>query len=128
MKVLHIKSGNEEEHKGTYFTCGTQYMAFESANCFDCLNYRAIDTKEPLCRSKDGEGFGCAITDMFELFQNEMTEEMRQTLIKDYECPMRLTEKQAKLRQNELYKRIRLENEQLKSGLVQGELFKAEEE
>ena len=103
-------------------------MGFESRNCFNCLNYRAIDTKEPLCRSKKGEGFGCTITDMFDLYQDEMTEEMRQTLIRDYECPMRLTEVGAKLRQKELYKRIREENEQLRKGLVQGRIFEVSDD
>lgn len=121
MEVIHICSGKPKN--GTYFTSGTQYMDFENANCFDCLNYRSIDTKEPLCRSKNGEGFGCAISDMFALYQDEMTEDMRQTLIKDYECPMRLTEKQAKLRQSEYYKRLELQNTQLKQGLLQGNLF-----
>ena len=121
-QVIHICSSKPKN--GTYFINNTQYMAFEDANCFDCLNYRSIDTKEPFCRSKNGEGFGCAISDMFALYQDEMTEDMRQTLIKDYKCPMRLTEKQAKLRQSEYYKRLELQNTQLKQGLLQGNLFK----
>ena len=125
MQIIHIGSG--KSHNGTYFTCGTQYMAFEDANCFDCLNYRSVDNKIPLLKCGKNDkyegGFGCAISDMFALYQDEMTEDMRQTLIKDYVCPMRLTEKHAKLRQNELYKRIAQENAQLKEGLVQGELF-----
>lgn len=113
-----------DEINGTYFTNGTQYQCFES-QCFDCLNYRSVDNKIPLikCKDNDGEcGFGCTITDMFTLYQDQMTNDMRNTLLPNYECPMRLTEKQAKLRQNELYKRIARENAQLKEGLVQGEL------
>mgnify|MGYP007069894669 CR=1 FL=1 len=129
MNIVHIVSG--EPHNGTYFTCGTQHMAFEESNCFDCLNYRSVDNKIPLCKSKssDGEGgFGCAIMDMFLLYQDEMTENMRQTLIKDYECPMRLTEKQAKLRQSEVYKRIEQENAQLRKGMLQTKLFEGGEQ
>lgn len=124
MEVIHITSGKPKS--GTYFTCGTQYMSFESANCFDCLNYRSIENKIPFLKTKENDkesGFGCAISDMFALYQDEMTEEMRQTLIEDYVCPMRLTEHQAKLRQSELYKRIALENNQLRNGFKQERLF-----
>lgn len=126
-KIIHIVS--DEPKNGTYFISGTQYMDFEDVNCFDCLNYRSIENKIPLCKSKKGDnesGFGCAITDMFHLYQKEMTEEMRQTLIKDYVCPMRLTEKQAKLRQSEVYKRIEQENAQLRKGFKQEKLFNNE--
>ena len=109
----------------TYFSSGTQYQCFES-QCLDCLNYRSVDNKIPLCKCSDNDnecGFGCTITDMFALYQDKMTDDMRNTLLPDYECPMRLTEKQAKLRQSEIYKRIEIENNQLKQGLIQGKLL-----
>lgn len=119
------------EKQGTYFSSGTQYMGFVDRNCFNCLNYRSVDNKIPLSRCKDNDnesGFGCTITDMFHLYQDEMTENMRQTLIEDYECPMRLTEVGAKLRQKELYKRIQEENEQLRKGLIQGRIFEVSDD
>ena len=98
-------------------------MGWESANCYDCLNYRSIDTGEIFCKTKEGSGFGCTIADMFELYQDKMTEDMRYTLLPDYECPMRLTEMQARLRQKEIYKRIAEENAQLRNGFMQQRLF-----
>ena len=110
----------------TYFSNGSQYRAFECYNCFDCLNYRSADNKKPLCKCKDNDGetgFGCAITDMFFLYQDKMTEEMRNLLIEDYECPMRLTVNDAELRLNDVFERIAMENYQLREGLIQGKIF-----
>lgn len=110
----------------TYFSNGSQYRAFECHNCFDCLNYRSVENKKPCCNCKDNDGetgFGCVITDMFSLFQDKMTEEMRNLLIKDYECPMRLTADDAELRLNDVFERIAMENNQLREGLIQGKIF-----
>ena len=83
-----------------YFERMTQYMHFEE-QCFDCLNYRSIGKKIPLCKCKENDneaGFGCTITDMFHLHQNTLSDEHRKTLLPNYKCPMRLTIEEAKIR------------------------------
>ena len=118
----------KQKVEGTYFSNGSQYTCFLDENCWECLNYRAIDTKEPLCvTEKDGTGYGCSITDLFELYQDNMTNDMRNMLIKDNKCPMKLTIEQAKIRgdlllakQNDLLKN---ENYNLRQGIMQTKLF-----
>ena len=112
-----------------HFSNGIEYMGWQDSHCFDCLNFRSVDNKIPLCKCKDNDGeggFGCAITDMFELYQDEMSDGMKRTLLPDYDCPMRLTAKDARLRLSEYYKRVELENNQLKQGLIQGNLLGGE--
>ena len=110
-----------------YFVRGLQHMAFENANCFDCLNYRSVDNKIPLCKVKnnDGEGgFGCTLMDMHLLYQDELEQKWLDMLIlPNFECPMRLTVKHAQLRLNEYQKRLQLENNQLKNGFKQTKLL-----
>lgn len=88
------------EQKAPYFDSMTQYMSFEE-QCFDCLNYRSIGKKIPLCKCKENDdeaGFGCTISDMFYLHQNTLSDEHRTTLLPNYECPMRLTIEEAKIK------------------------------
>ena len=124
-----MQDKEKEEIKGTYFTNGTQYQCFES-QCYDCLNYRSVDNKIPLCQCKDDDGeggFGCTITDMFHFYQDEMTNDMRNTLLPDYECPMRLTIDDAKIKGDLILakenKELRQENYNLRHGVVQTKLF-----
>lgn len=118
----------KQKIEGTYFSNGSQYECFQGNNCYDCLNYRAIDTKEPLCvTEKEGTGYGCSIMDLFELYQDDMSNDMRNMLIKDNKCPMKLTIEQAKIRgdlllakENDLLKN---ENYNLRQGIMQMNLF-----
>lgn len=103
--------------KAPYFLTNLKYIAFEE-QCFDCLNYRSIDDKVPLCKNKNENagGFGCTITDMFHLHQKTLSEEHRKTLLPNYKCPMRLTIEQAKIKAElPMYRQI----EELKQKIIE---------
>jgi len=106
-----------------HFKCGSQQIIFENNNCFDCLNYRSVDNKIPLCQCKDDDGeggFGCLLMDMHLLYQDKMPKKWLNKLItKDFECPMRLRASDIELSLNDYFKRVQLQNDQLKEGMVQ---------
>lgn len=113
-----------------YFSNGSEHQWFEENNCFDCLNFRSVENKIPLCKCKDNDnesGFGCIVTDMFLLYQNEMSENMRETLLPKWECPHRLTIEQAKIKGdlilNKENEKLKQEIKNLKDGFMQGSLF-----
>lgn len=110
-----------------HFKSGTQHMAFENSNCFNCLNYRSVDNKISLLKVKDNDGeggFGCTLMDMHLLHQGELDKKWLDMLISDdFVCPMRLTMHQARMRLNEYQQRLELENNQFRSGLNQESLF-----
>ena len=106
-----------------HFKSGSQQIIFENNNCFDCLNFRSVDNKIPLCQCKNGNsegGFGCLLMDMHLLYQGKMPKKWLNKLItKDFECPMRLRASDIELSLNDYFKRVQLQNDQLKQGLVQ---------
>lgn len=109
----------KEEIKGTYFSNGDMAMNFESNYCDDCLNYR-----------DNGNGYGCAIMDMFFCYQDEMNNGMRNILIDNFSCNMYLTIDKAKIKGDLILSkendRLKQENINLKNGYNQLNLLESE--
>lgn len=111
------------------FIRGLQHLAFEEANCLDCLNYKSINNNKPLCKATEKDnGFGCPIMDAHILYQNEMTDNISDTLIPtNGKCKMKLNVNEVKdiadrilVRQNEDLKQKIIN---LKQGYNQQNLF-----
>ena len=113
------------------FICGEQQRAFESANCFDCLNYRSVDNNKPLCKctnKDDCGGFGCLLMDIHILYQDQVMNEVLNMLIpEDGKCKMRLTVDAVKDNADRILIKQNLELQQkviqLKKGFNQKQLF-----
>lgn len=106
------------------FTSGSQHRSFESNNCFDCLNYRSVDNKKPLCKctNKDDEGgFGCVLTDVHFLYQDQVMNEVLDLLLPpDGICNMRLTINEVKDEADKILLKQNLELQQKIYNLKKG--------